>query len=256
MIHVDRRSAMDGTGAPAPPRTLGVLGGMGPAATAEFLRLLTAAVPARSDQEHPRVVMLSEPGIPERTSAILTGTDEPLSAIRDGLLQLAAWGADLLAVPCNTAHAFVDRMEGELPVPLVHIVDVTLRAAIRTSPDGGWLAATAGTVRSELYQRRAAEHGYRLLVPDPAEQDRIHRAGVLVKAGRGDEAGTLLRQSVHGMWRQHDLPVLTACTELPIAYTAGGLPEQRSVSSLAALASACAGRLLAPRPVAVGGARR
>ncbi|MEU2874993.1 amino acid racemase [Streptomyces sp. NPDC007070] len=246
---------MTGTGAPAPPRTLGVLGGMGPAATAEFLRLLTAAVPARSDHEHPRVLLLSDPGIPERTAAILAGSDEPLPAIRDGLRQLAAWGADLLAVPCNTAHAFIDRMDAELPVPLVHIIDATLRAAMRTSPDGGWLAATTGTVRSGLYQRRAAEHGYRLLVPDPAEQDRVHRAGVLVKAGRVDEAGALLRASAGRMWRQHDLPLLTACTELPIAYTAGGLPEERAVSSLAALAAACTDRLLAPVPVGVGGAR-
>jgi aspartate racemase len=229
---------------------------MGPAATAEFLRLLAGAVPAGSDQEHPRVVMLSDPGIPERTSSVLAGTDEPLPAIRDGLLQLASWGADLLAVPCNTAHVFIDRLDGELPVPLVHIIDATLHAAMRTSPDGGWLAATVGTVRSELYQRRAAEHGYRLLVPDPVRQDGIHRAGVLVKAGRVEEAGALLRASVRVLWRRHDLPVLTACTELPIAYTASGLPEERSVSSLAALASACADRLLAPQPVAVGGARR
>ncbi|WP_267246229.1 aspartate/glutamate racemase family protein [Streptomyces sp. PR69] len=249
MIRVDQKPAT-GTTATASARTLGVLGGMGPTATAEFLRLLSLAVPARSDQEHPRIVMLSEPGIPERTRAILAGSDEPLLPIRAGLEQLAAWGADLLVVPCNTAHAFIDRLEGGLlPVPVVHIVDATLRAAMRTSPAGGWLAATTGTVHSGIYQRRAAELGYRLLVPDEPLQAEIHRSGVLVKANRLAEGGAVLASAVRGLWQRHDLPVLTACTELPLAYEAAGLPEERSVSSLVALVTACVAELLAPRTV-------
>ncbi|MER7769869.1 amino acid racemase [Kitasatospora sp. NPDC096140] len=248
MIPVDDRTAA-GTTTGAPARTLGVLGGMGPAATAEFLRLLSLAVPAQSDQEHPRIVMLSEPGIPERTGAILAGSDEPLLPIRNALEQLVAWGADLLVVPCNTAHAFIDRLQGLLPVPLVHIADATLRAAMRTSPAGGWLAATTGTVHSGIYQRRAAELGYRLLIPEEPLRSEIHRAGVLVKANRLAEGGTVLASAVHGLWQQHDLPVLTACTELPLAYEAAGLPEERSVSSLAALVTACVTELRTPQAV-------
>ncbi|WP_308294640.1 amino acid racemase [Streptomyces sp. JJ66] len=225
-----------------------MLGGMGPAATAEFLRLLSLAVPARSDQEHPRIVMLSEPGIPERTGAILSGSDEPLPRIRAALEQLASWGADLLVVPCNTAHVFIDRLQGGLlPVPVVHIADATLQAAMRTSPAGGWLAATTGTVHSGIYQRRAAELGYRLLIPDDSAQAEIHRAGVLVKANRPTESGAVLAAAVRGLWQQHDLPVITACTELPLAYEVAGLPEERSVSSLAALVTACVDDLFAPR---------
>src|SRR5439155_11069370 len=135
--------------------TLGVLGGMGPSATAEFLRLLAIRVPAETDQQHPRIVMLSDPAIPDRTAALLAGDHAPLAPIRDGLLTLERWGADLLAVPCNTAHAYIDRLREVLSVPIVHIVEETLREAMLRSPAGGWLTATTGTVFSGLYQQRA-----------------------------------------------------------------------------------------------------
>ncbi|MET9319563.1 amino acid racemase [Streptomyces sp. NPDC003038] len=232
-----------------------MLGGMGPAATAEFLRLLALAAPAESDQQHPRIVMLSDPGIPERTGAILAGTDEPVPPLRSGMSQLASWGADFIAVPCNTAHAFIDRIVPEIAVPVVHIVDATLRAAMRANPEGGWLAATTGTVFSGIYQKRAADLGYRLLIPEEPEQGDIHEAGVLVKAKRPDRAGAVLAAAIRRLWERHDLPVLGACTELPLAYAAAGLPEERSVSSLAALAAACVDMLYTPQATVAGGAR-
>ncbi|QFU93308.1 aspartate/glutamate racemase family protein [Amycolatopsis sp. YIM 10] len=225
------------------PATLGVLGGMGPAATAEFLRLLALRVPARTDQEHPRIVLLSEPSVPDRTEALLAGDDTPLRPIREGLRTLVSWGADLLAVPCNTAHAYIDRIAAQLPVPLVHIVDATLRMAGRASPSGAWLTATTGTVTSGLYQDRAAELGYPLLVPDEAVQHRIHQAASLVKANRTGEGGEVFAEALASLWQRDRRPVVTACTELPIAYTAAGLPPESSVSSLDALATACAEEL-------------
>ncbi|MCI0384717.1 aspartate/glutamate racemase family protein [Streptomyces sp. CNQ085] len=243
---------------PVPGGTLGVLGGMGPAATAEFLRLLAARVPADNDQNHPRIVMLSDPSVPDRSAALTEGGESPLPAIREGLATLVRWGADLLAVPCNTAHAYIDSI-GELPVPVVHIVDATLRAAMARSPGGGWLAATAGTVESGLYQRRAAELGYRLVLPGAAVQATIHRVAVLVKAGRTVEAGPPLAAALHTLWHRAPLPVLTACTELPLAYTAAKLPPEAEVSSLDALASACADALYPvrlPRRTARPGAAR
>ncbi|MFF8867316.1 aspartate/glutamate racemase family protein [Streptomyces sp. NPDC015139] len=240
--------------APAPGGTLGVLGGMGPAATAEFLRLLAARVPAADDQHHPRIVMLSDPSVPDRSTALTAGSDAPLPALREGLATLVRWGADLLAVPCNTAHVYIDRIRAELPVPLVHIVDATLRAAMALSPEGGWLAATTGTVASGLYQRRAAELGYRLLVPGPAAQASIHRAAVLVKAGRTGQAGQLLASALRPLWRRQQLPVVAACTELPLAYAAAALPAEAMVSSLDALAVACVdGLYAAPAPGAASG---
>ncbi|MFC4533295.1 aspartate/glutamate racemase family protein [Sphaerisporangium dianthi] len=242
-----------GTEAPRPPQplpplrpTLGILGGMGPSATAEFLRLLAARVPGTTDQEHPRILMLSDPSIPDRTAAVLAGSDAPLPPIRDGLFRLAEWGADLLAVPCNTAHVYVDRLAPLLPAPVVHIVDATLEEAGRRSPRGGWLAATTGTVASGLYQERAEALGYRLLLPGSGTQEAIHHTATLVKAGRSHQAGALLGTVVRGLWHREHIPVLAACTELPLAYTAAFLPPDMMISSLDALATACVRRLYQP----------
>lgn len=223
----------------APQHSLGVLGGMGPWATAEFLRLLAVTAPATTDQQHPRVLLLSEPTIPDRTAAVLTGDDAPLPALEHGLRTLAQWGADLLAVPCNTAHVYLDRLRGRLPVPVVDIVDATLREAMRVSPAGGWLAASTGTVASGIYQRRAKELGYRVLVPDGARRDAIHTATVQVKANQATAAGDTFRGAVRALWQRARLPVIGACTELPIAFAAADLPPPMMISSLDALAHAC-----------------
>ncbi len=87
-----------------PKKTLGVLGGMGPAAAAEFLRILARDAPAKNDAEHPRIFMISDPETPDRSDAIQGIGPSPADVIKRNLLQLARWGADVLAVPCNTAH--------------------------------------------------------------------------------------------------------------------------------------------------------
>lgn len=218
---------------------------MGPVASAQFMHELAVAVRASRDQDHPRVIMLSDPRVPDRTQAILEGSDAPLAPIRAGLLTLASWGADLLAVPCNTAHVFVDAMAGELPVPLVHIVDATLTQAVQQSPDGAWLAATTGTVTSGLYQHKAEAIGYRLLVPDSTIQEQIHETALLVKANNIAETAEQFTQAMSRLWARHDLAIITACTELPIAYGATDLPVGKNISSLQALAIACVIQLYA-----------
>lgn len=226
----------DGTAGCAPSKTLGVLGGMGPAAAAEFLRLLAAKAPAKTDQEHPVIYLLSDSRIPDRSRAILGRGDDPSAQLRRDLLSLAGMGADLLAVPCNTAHYFIDKFRQELPVPLIHIVEATVAAAKRLNPAGSWLLSTLGTQQSGLYQDYAAAVSYPLRLADATRPQAVIE---LVKAGDMTAAGSLLRQLVLGLWEQADLPVLAACTELPLAYRAAGLPPERAVSSLDALADAC-----------------
>lgn len=225
---------------PNPPeKILGVLGGMGPAATAEFLRLLAAHTPAERDQEHPGVFVLSNPHIPNRTAAILGGGENPAPHLREGLFTLVDWGADLLAVPCNTAHFFIDRFREDLPVPLVHIVESTLEIAKERSPEGSWLVPTTGTRASGIYQDEAERLGYPLHVPDDNTQSVIHRVTSLVKANRTKEAEEQLKLALECLWNRKDLPIVAACTEVPLAYVAAGLPPDNMVSSLEALTLNC-----------------
>lgn len=222
-----------------PNKTLGVLGGMGPAAAAEFLRILARDAPARMDAEHPRMILLSDPQVPDRSDGITGQGPDPLPALKKDLQQLISWGADVLAVPCNTAHFFIDRFRDELSVPLIHIVEATVDAAQRLSPEGAWIVATSGTQKSLIYPACAERRGYRFLPPSDAQQERVQRSLRAVKSGEMQEAGQLLRDVVEELWRERDLPIVTACTELPLAYDASGLPSGRQVSSIQALSDAC-----------------
>ncbi|KUK57153.1 MAG: Aspartate racemase [Synergistales bacterium 53_16] len=192
-----------------PSEILGILGGMGPAATAEFLRLLSVFAPAEKDQDHPRVYLLSDPWIPDRTEAIIGNGPDPGPRILEDFKKLAEWGASLLAVPCNTAHVFIDKLMGEVPLPLKH----------------------------------AKERGYPLKIPGEGQREKIHETVRLVKANETQRAGKLLGEIVKTLRDSQNLPFIAACTELPLAWEAGGLPADWMISSLHALALSCIRRL-------------
>ncbi|MCF7936626.1 MAG: amino acid racemase [Synergistales bacterium] len=222
---------------------LGVLGGMGPAASAAFLRILAERTPAERDQDHPVVYLLSDPTVPNRTDALLGKGPDPTYQLRANLERLIAWGATLLAVPCNTAHAFLDRFRDELGVPLVHIVEATLATAAEANPEEAWLTASDGTVATGLYQRYANRKGYILREPEPSLQEQIQRTIALVKAGQTDRAAERFVEVAGALRAEADIPLVLACTELPLAADAAGLSGDRAVSSLTALADAVLERL-------------
>ena len=147
-------------------KKLGVIGGMGPAASAEFLHILTKKSPAEIDQEHAVVYMIADTELPDRSSAILGKGSDPSAHLWNDFDKLAALGADIFAVPCNTAHYFIDRFEQPLPKPLVHIVEETVQAAKCLNPDGAWMLSTVGTMQSGLYQSYADKLGYKIYIPN------------------------------------------------------------------------------------------
>lgn len=222
-----------------PLKKLGILGGMGPAASAEFLRLLAVKAPANKDQEHPIVYMISDPQIPDRSSAILGQGEDPSERLKKDLFSLAEMGADIVAVPCNTAHYFIDRFREEITVPLVHIVEETLLAAKRLSPEGSWMLSTIGTQQCGLYQKYADDIDYKLWIPSSDISSAVQESSNLIKASKMSEAKVLVRDIVLELWKEKNLPIMAACTELPLAYDALALPPERIVSSIGALADAC-----------------
>ena len=213
---------------------------MGPAACAEFLKILARDAPAKNDSEHPKIIMLSDPETPDRSDGLMGLGPDPLPVIRNNLLQLVEWGAELLAVPCNTAHYFIDRFRDELPVPLIHIVEETVAAAKELSKGNcSWLLATDGTQKSLIYPTCAARMQYHFLKPSHEQQANIQSCIRYVKAGDMKTAGGLMNEVVSELWRERDVPVTMGCTELPLAYEASGLSMDKLVSSLKALSDAC-----------------
>lgn len=220
-------------------KTLGVLGGMGPAAGFEFCAILTRKWKADRDQDHPTIVMFSDPTIPDRTAAICGAGEDPTPALRAGIERCVRNGADFIAVPCNTASYFIDRFVDDLPVPLMHIIEAGVSAAASMNAGGAWILSTDGTRNSHLYERRAEQRGYRLRHVDDENQRFVQRTIELVKAGKLTESGELLQGVARRCVELERLPILLACTELPLAYEHANLSDVDSVSSLEALADAC-----------------
>lgn len=218
---------------------LGVLGGMGPAATAEFMRLIAEKAPASCDQEHPRVIVFSNTITPNRTDFILGKGPDPTPFLLDGLNKLLSWGADLLAVTCNTSHYYINLFPENIKSKLISIIDETIDKGRIISPNGAWLTATLGTMNTGIYQKRAQEKGFMLKEPTKEQMEKIHHVTDLVKYGKVDNAGCLYKELCMQLWEKENLPIIGACTELPIAYFESKLPKDRFISSLETLADAC-----------------
>jgi aspartate racemase len=198
---------------------LGVLGGMGPLATADFLAKLVRATPARRDQDHIPTLICSAADIPDRASAILGRGPDPLPAMRAALARLETAGATRIAIPCNTAHHWHAALQAGTALPILHIVDAVADDLAGSGLAGGpiGLLASAGTLRVGLYPERLARHGFTGLSPDPDGQDAVVAAIDLVKAGRVAEAALILEAQARALVAAGCRRVVMACTEIPVA---------------------------------------
>ena len=222
---------------------LGVIGGMGPLATADFFRKLIDATPARDDDEHIPVLIHSVPQIPSRPAAILRGGPSPLPALLEARDRLLGAGATMLAMPCNTAHHWYDDLVAGCTVPFIHIVDAVADLLPAGARELG-IVATRATLRARVFERRLAGRGIALAAPDEATYDRAVQPAIeAVKRGATEEGGRLLEPVIAAELERGAAAVVLACTELPIALDAIASPlRARCIDSTDALARACVRR--------------
>ena len=200
-------------------KTLGILGGMGPLATADLFRKIVALTPASCDNDHIRVIIDSNARIPDRTAAILHGGADPVPEMLSALRNLEACGADCIIMPCNTAHYFLPALQRETEIPFLSVLEVTAAACAAQYPGKtAAILATDGTIRTGLYDRALEAHGIPYLHPDPAEQATVmHLIYEVVKASRPvqpeKDRWAALLSSLRS--RGADYFIL-GCTELPV----------------------------------------
>jgi aspartate racemase len=205
-------------------KRLGVLGGMGPLASAQFMLRLTLLTPAERDQDHIPAVLWSDPRVPDRTSAKHDAGEDPLPWLLRGIAGLRQAGCGAIAIPCNTAHGWYDQMQQAAGVPILHIVDAAAadlrRIAIGPGPIG--VMGTAGTLSMRLYQDRLGRLGWECLVPTEAEmRSKVSPAIALVKANRVAEAYAPLAEVVQSLAKRGARAVVLGCTEIPLGIQAG-----------------------------------
>lgn len=167
--------------------TLGIMGGMGPLATQLFYRMLIEHTVAEKDQDHVNVLIVGHATMPDRTQAILAGNPQPVyEKLREDIKALEAYGCRAIAVPCNTSHYFLDCIEKDLSIPIIHMIRETAKEAAKTCK-GSRVAilATDGTIQTELYQKALTEEGILPYIPSPESQKLVmHEIYDCVKIGR------------------------------------------------------------------------
>lgn len=228
-------------------RMLGVLGGMGPLASAEFMRALTLLTPAERDQDHIPTILWSDPRVPDRTQARTGGGEDPLPALMRGIRGLEAAGCGAIVIPCNTAHGWYAQMQAGTRFPILHIVDAAAadleRQGVRPARLG--LMGTTATLAMRLYEERL---GRECLTPSAAMMASHVMPGVaLVKANRVGEAYPLLAEVARHLRAEGADAVVLGCTEIPLGIAAGPPLDFPVVDTVAALARAAIDWALAER---------
>jgi len=217
-------------GIPAKPFKVGMIGGLGPAATVDLYDKITKATPASNDQEHIRVVIEQNPQIPDRTKCLLDNGTDPTLSLYHCAKRLEKDGCDALIIPCNTAHAFVPYMERHLSIPFINMQKACMDEIAAKFGDKArvGLLATTGTVKTGIYTKKAEAMGIAMFVPDAAHQERVMAA---IYGPKGAKAGYTdgvcrddLVSAAEYMVKTYDCNVLIlGCTELPLILDEGDM---------------------------------
>ncbi len=200
-------------------KVIGILGGMGPLATADLFQKITLHTAAACDQEHPRVCIDSNTAIADRTAALLHGGADPVPEMVKSAKRLESIGAELLIMPCNTAHNFYGAVASSVSIPVLHMIAITRDALKARGVRRAGLLATDGTVQTGIYQRTFAGSGVELLTPDAADQaaamDIIYNG---VKAGDLAHDTAAFRLACEHLLARGAEVLILGCTELPPAF--------------------------------------
>ncbi len=201
---------------------VGVLGGMGPEATVDFMSKLISFTPGDDDQDHIRLLVDQNPTVPNRQDALLRGGINPGPVLADMARGLEAGGCDFLVMPCNTAHAFQDDIKAAVDIPFVSIIDATLDAAKDAKCVG--VIATTGCIRAAIYQPVLESRGMDYVLPSDAEVDELTQLSFEVKSGnKSDKIRADMRRLAETLIERGADLIVSGCTEFPLVLAADDL---------------------------------
>ncbi|MDO4816392.1 MAG: amino acid racemase [Bacillota bacterium] len=199
-------------------KVIGIIGGMGPMATADMFRKIIERTDASCDREHLHILIDNNTDIPDRTASILAGSDEPVSYMVASAKRLADAGADMLIISCDTSHFFYNKVAANCEIPILHMPEETAKVMSKMGIRCAGLLATVGTLKSEVYDKIFAKYGIEIVKPDDEGQKKLmHMIYDEVKAGKCADTAAL-DSTLDKMEEQGCEAFILGCTELPIAY--------------------------------------
>ena len=200
-------------------KTIGIIGGMGPLATADLFEKIISNTKAETDQEHFHVIIDNNTNIPDRTNAVLYDGSDPIPEMIRSAKLLESRGAECLIMPCNTAHYFYNDIAKAVHVDVLNMIDITCKAIVESGYKRAGLLATTGTIKTGVYARSCEKYGIDLLVPDDSHQvavmDMIYKG---IKAGKTEYDCSIVNDGVKDMLDRGAEVIILGCTELPLAY--------------------------------------
>lgn len=197
---------------------IGVLGGMGPSATVDFMDKIIRLTPATCDQEHLPVVVANLPHVPDRSRAILGVGLDPLPALLEGIDVLNKADVGVVAIPCNSSHHWYGQMAERSHCPVIHIAHACVAAVASKNQSKVAIFATKGAIASGFYQSALQERGIEYFIPGDGDvQPFIDETIRLIKSGQMHAGGIALKKALTAMKSAGVNTVIMGCTEIPIA---------------------------------------
>lgn len=196
---------------------IGILGGMGPLATIDFIQKIIDQTPATCDQEHLPLLVHSVPQIPDRTASLMKNMESPLPALIEGLRTLVNAGVGCIVIPCNTAHHWYEDLAKISSVPILHIANACSEFLVQQGISSVGLLATDGTLKAGFYPKVLGARGIDLKIPAPSLQRQVMEGIYLVKSGAVKKGGRILEHCMDEMLKSGIEKVIMGCTEIPLA---------------------------------------
>lgn len=205
-------------------KIIGVIGGMGPLATVNFYEMLISMTKVENDQEHPRVIIDSNPKVPDRTKAILENAPSPAPVIIETAKTLQAAGADFLGMPCVTAHHFYEEIQAAVDIPLIHMIRETAEQySSKYMGKKAGLLSTSGTIKAKIFQKAFPPQA--ILTPDEETQSNLVMKAIYgVKGGDVAASKPMIMQAAEKLIADGAELLIAGCTEIPLILKTEDIP--------------------------------
>ncbi len=218
-------------------KVIGIAGGMGPQATCDLYMKIIQHTPAEKDQDHLRVIIDSNPKIPDRTAYILGKGEDPRPYLIETACNVEKAGASFIVIPCNTAHYFHKDVQAKVGIPVLHMMnEVALHLKGKIKKAG--ILATSGTLKIGLYSEALSAEGIDTIVPGEKSQGQVMESIYLVKSGKVERARELIIEQGKALSARGADVVIAGCTEIPLILKQGDL-DIDVIDATDVLARAC-----------------
>ena len=211
-------------------KIIGILGGMGPAATSDVFRRILQLTPVEKDQEHIHIIIDNNPKIQDRSQAIFGNGESPVPALIESGRMLEHAKADFIIIPCNTAHFFYDELKEHISIPIVHMIREVAKKIHKefSNVRKAGLLSTRGTIKAGLYQKELRAFDIEVIKPDERVQDMVTEAifgadGIKCGCLEGKNKN-LIYNAIDNLVNNGAELIVGGCTEIPLVVDSETVP--------------------------------